>query len=106
MLVQEPEEIDDCRERGRLSAFIAREVVMVAAGETRGGDLAQAKLAADASDLLPLPLAVTRSEPVARRHITPPLSASNSNSPDCDQIGYFNIRFRLTKILFGSIVFR
>src|SRR5229473_780448 len=71
MLVQEPEEIDDCGERGRLAALIAREGVMAAAGEPRGGNLAQAQLTADASDFLALPLAVAQHELVARRGVAP-----------------------------------
>src|SRR6266851_1762147 len=71
MLVQKPEEIDDCGERGRLAAFVAREGVMAAAGQACCSNLAQAELAADAADFPALPLAVAQHELVARRRVAP-----------------------------------
>jgi hypothetical protein len=35
VLVQEPEKIDDCWQRGRFSTLIPRERIVAAAGETR-----------------------------------------------------------------------
>src|SRR5258708_38942691 len=71
MLVQEPEEIDDCRERGRLAAFVAREGIMAAAGQACSGDLAQTELATNAAEFFALPLAVPQHPFVARCRVTP-----------------------------------
>jgi hypothetical protein len=70
VLVQEPEKIDDCWQRGRFSTLIPRERVVAAAGKTRRDNLTQAELATDASDLFALPLAIAQHEFISRRRIT------------------------------------
>jgi hypothetical protein len=60
MFVQKAEQIDDRRQRNRLTPFIAREGIGAAAGQTRGRDLGQAELTADAVNFLTLPLPVAQ----------------------------------------------
>ena len=71
MLVQEPEKIDDCWQRGRFSTLVPRERIVAAAGETPSCNLTQAELAADSSNLFALALAIAQHELISRRRVTP-----------------------------------
>lgn len=71
MLVQQPEQVDDRRQRRCFAALVAGERIMSPAGQAGGGDLAQTQFEPDAFDLLALSLAGAQDKFVACCRVTP-----------------------------------